>query len=172
MKRIIAIVLMLGLCWSVPVMAQDTAIPEEPTFEVFETATPFETPTAEPTATETATATPSPTPVPVPPIVDVSLIPNWVFTLMVVAFLAVLVLGGGAVLIAANLAPKWAVEMALSLAKQGVIELKKKAEETETAVDDLALVEFEKRLAKLEADYRAQPARMEQIAQAVVAQSK
>jgi len=170
MKRILT-VLLLGLCFAVPVMAQEST--EVPTVETLETATPFETATPEPTATETATVTPSPTPVPGGGgVIDPSQIPDWIFVIMMVVFLAALFLLGGAVLVAANLAPKWMVEILLNAAKTGVTELKKKAEETETPVDDLVLEEIQKRLDKLEADYRAQPARMEQIAQSVVAQNK
>lgn len=178
MKRILT-VLLFGLCFAVPViaLAQDTPTPEFPTETavVLETATPFETPTSEPTATETATVTPSPTPTPVPvppPFIDTTQIPTWVFVLMVIVFLAALTLGGVGILVAAKLAPPWVVEMLLSAAKSGVSTLENKSKETETGIDDLAVEEIKRRLEKLEADYRAQPEKMEQIAQAVVAQNK
>src|SRR5688500_1878733 len=65
MKRIV-LVMLLGLCFAVPVMAlaQDTPTAEEPTLAPTEFVT--ETPTAEPTATDVPTETPSPTPTPVP----------------------------------------------------------------------------------------------------------
>lgn len=174
MKRILT-VLLLGLCFAVPVLAlaQDTPTPEEPTLAPTEFVT--ETPTAEPTATDVPTETPSPTPTPVPvppPFIDTTQIPTWIFVLMVIVFLAALTLGGVGILVAAKLAPPWVVEMLLSAAKSGVTTLENKSKETETGIDDLAVEEIRKRLEKLEADYRAQPAKMEQIAQAVVAQNK
>lgn len=170
MKRILT-VLLLGLCFAVPVLALAQESTEVPTEETFATATPFETPTAEPTATETATPTPTPVPVP-PPFIDTTQIPTWIFVLMVIVFLAALTLGGVGILVAAKLAPPWVVEMLLSAAKSGVTTLENKSKETETGLDDLAVEEIRRRLEKLEADYRAQPAKMEQIAQAVVSQNK
>lgn len=166
MKKLIVILVMLGM--SMSAFAQDTPTAEVPTLEptVFVT----ETPTAEPTATETPT--PTPTPVPPPPFIDTSLIPEWVFVLMVIVFLAALTLAGVGILVAAKLAPPWVVEMLLSAAKSGVTELEKKSKDTSTPLDDLAVEEIRRRLEKLEADYRTLPAKTEAIAQAVVAQNK
>lgn len=74
MKRILT-VLLLGLCFAVPVMALAQESTEVPTEETFATATPFETPTAEPTATPT----PEPPVDPEPPTpIDWNLIIPWI----------------------------------------------------------------------------------------------
>jgi hypothetical protein len=138
MKRILT-VLLFGLCFAVPVLAlaQDTAVPEEPTIEVFETATPFETATDVPTETLSPTPTPVPEPEPpVPPPTDWNLIIPWIG-----AAILVICIGGFTVLRTALVQlgrsiplPAW--EVGKSTTNSLYDQLMKLFGRTETPVDD------------------------------------
>lgn len=164
MKRLIASLLFV-LAIASPVFAQDTEVP--PTVEVA---------TLAPEVTETAapepTAVPTEEPAPVPPVIDEAAIPSWVFVVIVV-----LAAGGVSIAIVAitQQAKSWppaAREIFLSLLNTGVGELDKVAVGTETNIDNAAVAELRKLVARLEAELRATQAEVNLNAENIAATNK
>lgn len=131
--------LVLGIAF--PVVAQEATDAPEPTVESTAEVTP------EPTAV--------PTPDPVPPPVDVTIVPSWVFVVILAMVLGIVVVAREGIVQAAKGMPEWSQNLAISAIKAALEEASKVAKKTETPVDDATIEELRKYVAKLEADLAA-----------------
>lgn len=150
-KIMIPLLLVMTLAFPVFVMAQDTV--EPPTQEFV---------TIEPTQTaDVVTSTPNPeaTEEPLPPVepgpLDEGAVPSWVFTVVVVLAVGIVSIAIVAIVQTAKSWPPAARELFLSFLNTGVGELDKVAVGTETAIDNAAVAELRKLVARLEAELRA-----------------
>lgn len=151
MKRIM-VSLILVMSMALPVFAQvDTATPDLPTQEIFETPTalPTETSTTEPTAT------PEPTPVP-PPVepspIDDSLVVPQLLIIGIVTLGAFVTIAWVGITAAAKGLPEWSRPLLLSNLKSGVDTLDNL---TDGPVSDAGITLLRQKIAELERELNA-----------------
>lgn len=149
-KIMVKLLLVMVLVIPVYVHAQDTPTPDFATLEATQTADVVTaTPTFEPEQTET----------PLPPVepgpLDEAAVPAWVFTVVVVLAVGMVSIAIVAIVQVAKSWPPAARELLLSFLNTGVGELGKVADGTETAIDNAAVAELRKLVARLEAELRA-----------------
>lgn len=165
--RKILVNLLLVMSLSVPIFAQAQDVTEvpPPTFEVFETPTalPTETATPEPTATPAPTEEPVP-----PPPVDQTKVFESIFTVVMVLIVGAVTLGLAVIVVLFRTFAAPVRAILLSAIKTGVDEAGKFANTTETPIDDLAVAELRKVIAKLEAELNEVKAQVNQNSSDIV----
>lgn len=147
-KIMIPLLLVMVLALPVFVHAQETPTPD------FATVGPTQTADVV-TATPEATVEPTPVPPVEPGPLDEAAVPAWVFTVVVVLAVGIVSIAIVAIVQAAKSWPPAARELLLSFLNTGVGELDKVAGGTETEIDNAAVAELRKLVARLEAELRA-----------------
>lgn len=146
--RKIMVSLLLVMSMALPVFAQETPTPDFATVEASQTPDIV-------TATPDATEEPTPVPPVEPGPLDEAAVPAWVFTVVVVLAVGIVSIAIVAIVQAAKSWPPAARELLLSFLNTGVGELDKVAGGTETDIDNAAVAELRKLVARLEAELRA-----------------
>lgn len=150
--RKILVSLLLVMNISVPVFVQAQESTEVPTVESFETPTALPTETATPSPTAEATAEPSPVPPVEPPPIDQTKVFESFFSVAMVLIVGVVAIGLAVIVGLFRLLSAPIRAILLSGIKTGIDEAGKIAEKTETPIDDLAVSELRKLIARLEAE--------------------
>lgn len=163
MKKIM-VSLLLVMSMALPVFAQDTATPDFPTQEVA-TSTP-DIITATPSPTAEATEEPAPAPEPSP--IDQTKVFESIFTVVMVLIVGAVTLGLAVIVVLFRTFAAPVRAILLSAIKTGVDEAGKFANTTDTPLDDLAVSELRKVIAKLEAELNEVKAQVNQNSSDIV----
>lgn len=155
MKKImVKLLLVMSLALPVFVHAQevDTPTPDFPTQELATITPDIITATPSPTDDPTATPAPTETPIPVPPPIDQTKVFESIFTVVMVLIVGAVTLGLAVLVVFFKMLAAPVRAILLSAIKTGVDEAGKFANTTETPLDDLAVVELRKLVARLESE--------------------